>query len=208
MWKSLKNHFATGLVALGPLFLAIIFVGYLVRLVDSFIVNPVFRIMPHEFDTTLTVLMAKVTITIIVALFVVVIGWTAEKFIFKRIFLAFEGFLETIPFFNSIYSSIKEVAQAFFGDKRGAFKRVVFVQYPSKGIYALAFVTQDKPWEINDKTGKEMLNIFVPSPPNPATGFFVFVPREEAIDSDMTIEEGIRMVISAGAAIPSAYKKR
>src|SRR3989338_6740481 len=121
--------------------------------------------------------------------------------------MAFENFLETIPFFNSIYSSIKDVAQAFFGDKRGVFKCVVFIEYPRKGLYAMGFVTQDKPWEISDKLGKEIWSIFVPSPPNPATGNFVLVPKEDVIFSSMTIEEGIRAVISGGAAVPSRKKE-
>ncbi len=132
----------------------------------------------------------------------------AEKFIFKRLFAAWEGFLDAIPFVNRVYGSIKEVAQAFFGDKTGIFKRVVYVEYPRKGVYALGFVTQEKPWEIHEKTGKEIVNIFLPHPPNPATGYFIFAPKEEVMESNLTVEEGIRMVISAGAAVPGNYQKK
>lgn len=207
MWKKFRNHFITGLVALSPFFLTLIFVQYLIRLADNFIVNPLFRILPFEFDASFKVVLTKLAIMVVVIVFVTSIGWTAEKFIFKRIFAAWEGFLSTIPFFNRIYASIKEVAQAFFGDKTGVFKRVVYVEYPRKGIYALGFVTQEKPWEIHEKTGKEIVNVFLPNPPNPATGYFVFVPKEDVMDSGMSVEEGIRMVISAGAAVPFLKKK-
>ena len=208
MWKHLRNHFVTGLVALSPFFLTLMFVEYLVRLADHFVVNPLFQILPFDFDASFKIILTKLVIMLVVILFVTLIGWTAEKFIFKRLFAAWERFLDTIPFFNKIYGSIKEVAQAFFGDKTGVFKRVVYVEYPRKGVYALGFVTQEKPWEIHEKTGKEIVNIFLPHPPNPATGYFIFAPKEEVIASDLTVEEGIRLVISAGAAVPSNNRKK
>ncbi len=207
MWKKFRNHFVTGLVALSPFFLTLFFVGQLVKLSDNFIVNPLFQILPFEFDASFKIILTKLVIGIVVVVFVTIIGWAAEKFIFKRLFSGLESLLKNIPFFNTIYSSIKEVAQAFFGDKTGVFKRVVFVEYPRKGVYSLGFVTQEKPWELGEKTGKEIVNIFLPHPPNPATGFFIFVPKEELIESRLTVEEGIRMVISGGAAIPSNKKK-
>ena len=202
MWSKLRNHFVTGLVVLSPFFLTLFFIQYLIRLSDHFIVNPLFQILPFDFDASFKIFLTKFVILIVVIIFVALIGWTAEKFVFKRLFAAWEGFLDAIPFVNRVYGSIKEVAQAFFGDKAGIFKRVVYVEYPRKGVYALGFVTQEKAWEIHEKTGKEIMNIFLPHPPNPATGFFIFAPKEEVIDSDLTIEEGIRLVISAGAAVP------
>ncbi len=208
MWKKFRNHFVTGLMSLAPFFLTLVFIKYLIRLADNFVVDPLFEILPLDFDAAFKVLLAKLIIFTVVVIFVVLIGWTAEKFVFKRLFAAWERFLDTIPFFNKIYGSIREVAQAFFGDKTGIFKRVVYVEYPRKGVYALGFVTQEKPWEIHEKTGKEILNIFLPHPPNPATGYFIFAPKEEVIESNLTVEEGIRLVISAGAAIPSNGRKK
>ena len=208
MWKKLRHYFVTGLVALSPFFLTLIFVEYLIRLADHFVVNPLFQILPFDFDASFKIFLTKFVILLVVIIFVALIGWTAEKFVFRKLFAAWEGFLNTIPFVNKIYGSIKEVAQAFFGDKTGIFKRVVFVEYPRKGVYALGFVTQEKPWELHGKTGKEIVNIFLPHPPNPATGYFIFAPKEEVIESDLTIEEGIRLVISAGAAIPPNHSKK
>ena len=207
MWKKIRNHFVTGLVALSPFFLTLFFIKYLIHLADRFVVDPLFEILPFEFDATFKIILTKFVIFIVVVIFVALIGWTAEKFVFKRLFAAWEGFLDTIPFFNRIYASIKEVAQAFFGDKTGLFKRVVYVEYPRKGVYALGFVTSEKPWEIHEKTGKEIVNIFLPHPPNPATGYFIFAPKEEVMESELTVEEGIRLVISAGAAVPAQKKK-
>jgi len=207
MRRKFRIYFLTGLLALAPFFLTLFFIQYLIRLADRFIVNPLFHASPFEFDASFKVFLTKIAILAVVIIFVALIGWAAEKFIFKKLFAMLEQFLNTVPFVNEVYGSIKEVAQAFFGDKAGVFKRVVYVEYPRKGVYALGFVTQEKPWEIHEKTGKRIVSIFLPNPPNPATGYFVFVPEEEVIDSDMSIEEGIRLVISAGAAVPQPKKR-
>ena len=198
----LKNYFVAGLLVLAPIFLTLLIIGYIVRLADRLVVNPVFQMLPAEIDQASKIFMTKLLIAFLVFFFVCLVGLLARRFIFKQIFSMAEGFVQNIPIFSSVYSSLKEVAQAFFGDKSGVFKRVVFLEYPRKGIYAMGFVTQEKRWDIHEKTGREIVSVFVPSPPNPATGFFVFAPKEELIETAITVEEGIRMVLSGGAAVP------
>src|SRR3989338_1479452 len=115
MWKKFRNHFVTGLVALSPFFLTLVLIRYLIGVVDNSIVNPLFQILPFEFDAASKVILTKLLIAIVVVVFVTMIGWAAQRFIFKRLFSTLEDFLSNIPFFNTIYGSIKEVAQAFFG---------------------------------------------------------------------------------------------
>ena len=205
-WRKLRNHFLTGLLVMGPLFLSLVFISWLVKLTDHFVVDPLFQILPLALDRTFKIFLAKIALGLLVLCLVCLVGIAAERFVFKKLFLNWEGFLKSIPFFNNIYSSIREIIQAFFGDKKGVFRKVVFVEYPRKGIFALGFVTQDKRWDICDKTGKDTLSVYVPHPPNPATGFLVFVDKQELIDADMTVEEGFKLVISGGAAVPSLKK--
>lgn len=200
--KGFKHFFFSGLLVLAPLFLTLVVVGYLVRLCDVFVVNPVFRLLPVRFDAATYVFVTKLAIGICVVIFVTLIGAAAEKIFTRQLLAIGEAILKRIPLFSKVYGSIQEIAQAFFGDKKGVFKRAVFIEYPRKGIYVLGFVTQDKLWDAGQKTGKELCTVFVPSPPNPATGNFVFVPKEEIIDADVTIEEALRLVISGGAALP------
>lgn len=199
---NIRNHFVAGLVLLTPIFLTILIVAWLVRLIDTYVVNPLFQVLPVNADASFKIALTKVTIAVLVVLFVTLLGFFAERFIFRRVLHKIEDLLLKIPLLNSVYGSIREIAQAFFGDKKGIFKKVVFLEYPRKGLWVLAFVMQDKPWEINDKTGKDIVVLFVPSPPNPATGMFVFAPREEIIDADMTVEEAIKLTISGGVAVP------
>ncbi len=200
--KKLRNHFAAGLLVLAPLFLTSLFINYLLHLADSLVVNPVFRALPFRIDVSFKVFLTKIAIALVVLVFVTLIGWAAERFIFKKVFESGESFIESIPVINKIYSSIKDITRALFGEKKGEFARVVFIVYPMPGTYSLGFVTNSKRWEIDEKTGKEMITVFVPSPPNPATGYLVFVEKERVIESSMTIEDGIRMVVSAGSVPP------
>ncbi len=208
MLKQLRTYFISGLLILAPFFLTVLFIGYLVKLADAFVVNPVFRLLPGEVDMQSRIVLTKVIIASAVFLFVTFLGIAAQKFIFRRILESGESLITNIPIFNNVYRSFKDISQAILGDKSGGlFKRVVFLEYPRKGIYAMGFVTQEKPWALTEKLGRELVSVFVPSPPNPATGFFIFVPKEDLIEANVTVEEGIRLCISGGAAIPTLNKK-
>lgn len=203
MFKKLRTFFVSGLILLAPVYLTVLVIGYLVKLTDIFIVNPVFRLIPMEVDAQSKIFLTKAAIILSVLMVVTLLGFAAEKFLFRKVMESGESLLKSIPVFNKLYLSFKEIAQAVFGDKAGIFKRVVFLEYPRFGIYAMGFVTGEKPWELSEKTGKDLVSVFVPSPPNPATGFFIFVPKDQLLDVSITVEEGIKLVISGGAAIPT-----
>ena len=204
MLKAFRSHFFSGLVISAPFFLTVLFIGWLVKLMDRLVVNPVFRLLPAgAVDAQSKILLTKIAIFVLVTLFLALLGLAAEKLFLRKALSLGEAFLKNIPIFSKVYISFKDIAHAFFGDKSGVFKRVVFIEYPRKGIYAMGFVTQEKPWELSIQTGKELVSVFVPSPPNPATGMFVFVPKEEVIETRVTVEEGIKLVISGGAALPA-----
>lgn len=201
MFKHFRSYFVSGLVTLAPLFLTVLVLFYLVRLADAFVVNPVFRLLPFTFDAPSRALAAKVIIALAVAVFITLLGLAAQKFLFRKILESGEAVILTIPVFNRVYRSFKEISQAIFGDKSGIFKRVVFVEYPRKGVYALGFVTQEKEWKMTE-TPESLLSVFIPNPPNPTTGNVILAPRKDTVETDMSIEEGIRFCISGGAVVP------
>ncbi len=207
MIKKIKNYLISGLLVIAPLFITFWVLRYLLRLADTLVVDPLFGLLPIDIEATFKIILAKLAIAFCVILFVAFVGLLAKKFFVRQFFSGANAVLKNIPIFNKVYGSVQEIIEAFFGDKRGVFQQVAFVEFPRKGVYSVGFVTQSKPWEIHAKTGKEMLTLFVPHPPNPAAGVIVFVPREEVIMSDMSVEEGIKLVISAGAAIPALKEK-
>ena len=147
-------------------------------------------------------ILAKFVILIIVALFLVFIGFAASIIIIRKIFRLGEQALYKLPIISPIYKSIKDMSKAFFSEKNSIFKRAVLVEYPRNGIYSIGFVTSERGGEPGSRVKKDVVNIFVPTSPTPGSGFFVIVPRDQVIELDMTVADGIKMVISGGAVVP------
>ena len=104
---------------------------------------------------------------------------------------------------NKIYKAIDQISQAFFSDKREIFKKTVLVEYPRKGMYSIGFYTQDTHGPVQDALPEDVISIFLPSTPNPTTGFLLFVPKKDVITLDLSVEEALKLVISAGAIVPN-----
>ena len=204
IFRKLRGYFLSGLVILAPIFFTVLVLSYLVKLADAFVVNPVFRLLPLDpFGAESRVWAAKVLIALAVVLFVTALGFATREFLVRRLIDFGESVLNAIPVFNRVYRSFKDIAQAMFGGKSGVFKRVVFFQYPSVGVYTMGFVTSEDFPPLTQKTGGEFAAVFIPSPPNPATGYSVLVPKKDLITSEMTIEDGLKYCISCGVAVPN-----
>jgi len=113
-----------------------------------------------------------------------------------------EGLLARIPFVRAIYSASKQLTETLFSGSGKSFRKVVLVRYPHPGMWTLAFLTGDGMAEANRKTGRDLVNIFVPTTPNPTSGFFLMVAREDMIELDMPVDVGIKLILSAGAVAP------
>jgi len=113
-----------------------------------------------------------------------------------------ESLLARIPVVRAIYSASKQLTETLFSGSGKSFRKVVMVRYPHPGTWTLAFLTGDGMAEANRKTGRDLVNIFVPTTPNPTSGFFLMVPREDMIELDMPVDVGIKLILSAGAVSP------
>ena len=113
-----------------------------------------------------------------------------------------EGLLARIPVVRAIYSASKQLTETLFSGSGKSFRKVVLVRYPHPGMWTLAFLTGDGMAEANRKTGRDLVNIFVPTTPNPTSGFFLMVAREDMIELDMPVDVGIKLILSAGAVAP------
>ena len=119
-----------------------------------------------------------------------------------------EKILSKIPVLGNIYSGLKQLFEAILGKKSNSFREVVLLEYPREGIWAMAFLTGDTKGEVNRKTKNKMVNVFLPTTPNPTSGFLLFVPKKDILRLTMTVEEGIKMIISAGMLTPSENQKK
>ena len=139
--------------------------------------------------------------TLISIILITFIGWLSLSFIGKRLLGFFENILNKIPILRTIYSAIGQMTDSFTSTDK-AKKNVVLVEYPRKGSWAVGFATKENVGEISDKTKKKLVNVFVPTTPNPTSGFLLMYPKEDVIYLDLTFEEASKFIVSAGTTNP------
>ena len=124
-----------------------------------------------------------------------------------KLILLGEGILTSLPLVNKVYEAFKQISGVFIAEKREVFTKAVLIEYPRKGLYSIVFMTREAGGEIKEKLNNEMVSVFLPSTPNPTTGYLLFVPKNEIIELEMTIEESMKLIISGGAIIPEPIIK-
>ena len=140
---------------------------------------------------------------------ILIVGLLTRNIVGNILFTWFENLLKSVPFVRSVYSAIKDLVGAFaIGGKGRTFREVVLVQYPRAGLYTIAFVTNQMPYVGADGKRMEFVNVYIPNPPNPTSGVLILVPRSEAVPLDLTIEQGLKLVLSGGIVIPDVLTAR
>ena len=187
----LRNYFITGIVVLIPIGLTL----YL----TLFIIDVSSNLLPKELNPNYYLPFKIPGLEIIVTIFfITIIGGLSLSFIGKKILQIFNDLLKRIPILRSIYSAIGQLTETFAPQKRSQKKGVVLVEYPRKGIWAVGFATKDNEGEIAKKTNSELVNVFVPTTPNPTSGFLLMVPKKDLIYLDISFEQASKFIVSAG----------
>jgi len=195
IFAKIRNNFIAGVVVLIPIGITIYF--------TLFIVSISSKILPKEINPNhyLPYDIPGVEIIIAVAL-ITIIGWLSLSFIGKRLLNLLNNILKRIPILRTIYSAIVQMTETFTkGDAKK--KSVVLVEYPRKGSWAVGFATKENSGEIANRTKKNLVNVFVPTTPNPTSGFLLMFPKEDVIYLDLTFEEASKFIVSAGTSNPS-----
>jgi len=193
MLKKLRNIFIAGIVVILPL-AGSVYIIYLVFNIIAKVTDPLIELLFGRDLPGLGIILSFLTISII--------GFFASNIIGKRIILFGEKILLKIPFFNSIYISIKQILDAFFTQHHSSFRKPVLFEYPRKGLYQIGFLTKESSPYFDSITGRKLYNIFLPTTPNPTSGMFIMVPVDEAILLDLSIEESLKLIISGGIINP------
>ncbi len=190
----LRNYFITGIVVLVPIGLTFYLTKFLIDLSSN--------LLPKELNPNYYLPFNIPGLEIIISLiFITIIGGLSLSFIGKKILQLFNDFLKKIPILRTIYSAIGQLTETF-APKKGSKKSVVIVEYPRKGSWAVGFATKDNKGEISKKTNTNLVNVFVPTTPNPTSGFLLMFPKDEVIYLDMTFEEASKFIVSAGTSDP------
>jgi uncharacterized membrane protein len=142
-----------------------------------------------------------------VIIIVFVAGALATNLLGRKVIRGGQRVLESIPLFNRVYVAIRQISDAFLSDQSTVFRRVALVEFPRAGMYSICFVTSEDVGEFDKKIGKKAKNVFLPTTPNPTTGYMLVVPASDLIPLDLTVEEGLKLVISGGSVVPESIRR-
>ena len=209
----LRGSFLTGLVVIAPVGVTLWLIWTVVGWIDSWVLPWI----PNSWQPDKLVqnwfgLEEEVQIdvrgigVVIFLLFTILIGWMAKGFIGRSMIRFAEGLVERTPVVRSIYSGIKQISETVFAQSDRNFEKACLIQYPRKGIWAIGFVSTTAKGEVSAKadTNGALMSVFVPTTPNPTSGFLLFFPKEDVIELEMTVEDAAKLVISAGLVYPNA----
>ena len=195
IFARIRNYFITGVVVLIPISITVYLTLFLVSISS--------KILPKELNPNYYLPYNVPGLEIIISVIIItLIGWLSLSFIGKRLLNIFNNVLKKIPILRTIYSAIGQMTETFTSTD-AVKKNVVLVEYPKKGTWAVGFATKENSGEISDKAKRKLINVFVPTTPNPTSGFLLMFPKEEVIYLDLTFEEASKFIISAGTSNPS-----
>ena len=202
-YVALRNAFFSGLILVAPLCLTVWVFSKIIDFVGGTF-KPLFLVFvpgglrnQEGLDTVWSIVA-----TLIVMVFVTLLGYVS-RYVFGKFFFSIgDRFIQTIPGVNAVYNTVRQIVNTFSSQSRHMFNKVVLVEFPRKGSWTIGFLTNTVQGEAQSKSGIEVWTIFVPTTPNPTSGFLLMIPRGDVIELDMAVGDGMKMIISGGAVVP------
>lgn len=198
--KSLKQLFFSGLFFLLPIAITFVLFNFFFKLITSWL-NPI-RQLNIPFLNQIPFYEV-----ILVALFIIITGIMLKFFILRPFLNLIEDIFKRIPLIRTIYFGAKQLVMAFTSQDQLSFKSVILVEFPLKGVYSVGFLTSEVPKEMNPTKEVTHFNVYIPTTPNPTTGYFVMIPKNKIIETDLTRQEATSLIISGGILQPERYAK-
>ena len=201
----IRAYFFTGILVTAPVSITFYMAYKIILWIDA----GVGRLLPPQLKTYYNYQPFTIPGLGVVVLIVsmIVIGMFAAGFVGRFFIRLGDWIVKKMPVISTVYSLLKQVFETFLSNKNQAFSQVVLLEYPRKGIWILGFVSTETGGEVKKIMNKEMLNVFIPTTPNPTSGFLIFVPKEDVVFLQMTVEEGLKFVISGGIVAPQEGEK-
>lgn len=201
--KRLRNYFISGLLFWIPLGLSVVVVKFFLELVNNIV--PTQYLPEVLFDLGNAIPGSGIVWVILIML---ITGALVNNFIGRKLIQLWEKLLNKIPGFRSIYSALKQLSDTVLSPSGESFKKALLVEYPRKGMWTIAFQTGNYGGEVAKKIGQEMINIYIPTTPNPTSGFFIMLAKEDVIELDMNVDEAFKLIISTGVVTPTQTKDK
>jgi uncharacterized membrane protein len=200
---ALRNNFIVGFFAILPLAVSLWIFFKLVGLVIGF-TDKLLVFMPEAMRESAWSPAWRVLAFVISIAFVTLLGFITKNVIGKTLLNALESLAFRVPLLNKIYGGVKQIIEAIGASKKGVFQRVILVRFPHRDSFVIGFVTSETRGEPQDKTAEDLINVFIPTTPNPTSGFLVMADRKDTVALDMTVADAIKLVISGGAVVPAS----
>ena len=203
MLRSVRTAFITGLLILLPLGVTV----FIVNIALDRVGNPASELFFNFIDQNIRELPTveiplQLLSLLIVFLIITALGYFSRIFIGQLLLKFFERILTQLPLISQVYNTVKQLVDTFSQQKKAVFQEVVMIEYPRKGIYAIGFLTNQAKGEVQSLTGEHLVNVFVPTTPNPTSGFLLMIPKKEVIPMQMSVGDGMKTIISGGAVTP------
>lgn len=206
-WLQIRNDFLTGIAVLLPGVGTILIVTFLLAKVNNIVLEPVLVTVSPAVqwaDRHMIAFAMKGVILIVILCGIIVLGLLVKNFFIQRLLRFGEGILLRVPFVNKIYSVIQQISGTFFDQKKDIFNKVVMLEYPRKGVFILGLMTTACVGKIAEALPAECVNIFVPTTPNPTSGFLIMVPRNDVIELTISVEDAMKLIVSGGVVTPQS----
>ena len=201
--RSLRNAFLTGLIFLTPLGVSILVFDWVVDNVGGRFSDSILYFIPVEWRQIDNLqIIWNILATLIVFLAITILGYLSRYFVGKWFLSITENILDKVPFINTVYKTVKQIVETFSTQQKAVFKKTVLIEYPRKDIWAIGFLTSETRGETQVKTQQNLRNIFVPTTPNPTSGFLLMIPKDDVHELEMSIGDGMKLIISGGAVAP------
>ncbi|TVP80093.1 MAG: DUF502 domain-containing protein [Puniceicoccaceae bacterium] len=203
MFRSIRNAFITGIVVVLPLGVTIIVINFLLVRLGTPASQFFFWYLDPDWRSSPAIKFLLEIISVLVVFLLITLLGFGSRFVLGRLMLSgLEKLLDRVPFINAVYRTVKQIVDTFSQQKKAVFQEVVLIEYPRTRCYVIGFLTSTAKGEPQQVTGQHIVNIFVPTTPNPTSGFLLMLPEEDVTRLQMTIAEGMKLVISGGAVVP------
>ena len=202
VFGGIRASFLTGLVVIAPIAVTIWLVWTVIGWIDGWVIP----LIPQSYrpEQYIGINLRGVGVVIFL-IFTVIVGWLAKGLIGRSLINWAEGLVDRMPVVRSIYNGLKQIAETVFAQTETSFDKACLIQYPRPGLWAIAFISTSAKGELARKIGSErnVISVFMPTTPNPTSGFLLFVPRADVIELDMSVEDAAKLIISAGLVYPA-----
>lgn len=198
----LRRYLIAGILVWLPLGVTVLVVRLFIDLLDGSML-----LIPPQYHPEALFGFSIPGLGVVLSIIIILLtGMIAANFFGKQLVAGWESLLSRIPLVRSVYASVKQITETLFSSSGQSFRKVLLVEYPRREMWTLAFQTSTDIGEAQRKTGQDVVNVYIPTTPNPTSGFFIMIPKKDVIELDMNVDDGLKMLISMGVMVPDTEK--